>query len=86
MSKSDDLNNAIAASNLFAKALSCMIEEGEGLLLKTLNGTKDYGKEELVVVSKLNGAISIIPAKSISTDTSNLLEGQWVKLTGSDDE
>lgn len=86
MSKSDDLNNAIAASNLFAKALSCMIEEGEGLLLKTLNGTKDYDKEELVVVSKLQGTISIIPAKSMDADVSNLQEGQWVKLTSSENE
>lgn len=80
MSKSDELAQAIAASNLFAKALSCMIEEGDGILLKTLNKTKDYDKEELVVVSKLDGAISIIPAKSMNADVSNLQEGQWVKL------
>lgn len=80
MSTSENLDQAIAASNLFAKALSCMIEEGDGILLKTLNKTKDYDKEELVVVSKLNGAISIIPAKSMDVDTSNLQEGQWVKL------
>jgi len=87
MSKSDDLKQAIAASNLFAKALSGMIEEGEGILLKTLNDTKDYEKGELVAVSKLHGAISIVPMKSvIDTDTSELQEGQWVKLNGGENE
>jgi hypothetical protein len=76
----EDFEQAIAASNLFAKALFVMMEEGEGILLKSISECKDYKKDELVVVSKLNGSISIIPYDAIKTDDSKLEEGQWVKL------
>tara|TARA_B100000497_G_scaffold14915_1_gene17224 strand:+ start:1635 stop:1886 length:252 start_codon:yes stop_codon:yes gene_type:complete len=80
MSDNQELDQAVAASNLFAKALFVTMEEGEGLLLKSVSECEDYKKDELVVVAKLNSHISIVPYKAIEEKGADLKEGQWVKL------
>ena len=80
------IQNLIAASNIFAKALFLSMEEGEGVLLKALDDTIDYKKGDMLVIAKLDSVISIVQADNVIQGETEMVEGTWVKVGAAEEE
>lgn len=76
------MNQLEAATFIFARAISNLLEEGEGVIVNpTENQFNVFGKEdEALIVGKIEGQIMIFPISDTTDDPREFKEGQIIKI------
>ncbi len=76
------MNQLEAATFIFARAISNLLEEGEGVIVNpTENQFNVFGKEdEALIVGKIEGQIMIFPISDTTDDPRGFKEGQIIKI------
>ena len=79
----------VAGALVFAQALSTIIKDGEGVLIKATGEAEAYfgPKDSLLIVANAGGQMQIMPLNEVLDDTSDFTEGMWITISepGSED-
>ena len=78
----------VAGALVFAQALSKVIPDGEGVLIKATGEAADYfgPKEGLLIVSNAGGQMQIMPLDDVLDDTSDFTDGMWITISPPNEE
>jgi len=72
----------VAGALVFAQALSHIITDGEGIIVKAAGKAETYfgTKDSMLIVSNIGGQIQILPLNDVLNDTSGFTEGMWITI------
>jgi hypothetical protein len=78
----------VAGALVFAQALSTIIKDGEGVLIKATGEAEDYfgPKDSLLIVANAGGQMQIMPLNEVLEDTSGFEEGMWITISAPGEE
>lgn len=71
-----------AGALIFAQALSTLLPDGEGILVKAKGEIEGFfgPKEGLIIVANAGGQMQVIPLADVLEDTSDFTEGMWITI------
>jgi hypothetical protein len=72
----------VAGALVFAQALSTIIKDGEGVLIKATGEASDYfgPKDSLLIIANSGGQMQIMPLNEVLEDTTGFTEGMWITI------